>query len=130
MPKRQHRHRKRSGSGLRQDLADVLNRHSREAASGTSDFVLARFLVNCLEAFERAVAARDEQHSGVAQPPIAFPVAVPPITPTVVTWQMPSVQAHTFEAAYSEPQDGDDGRAMPRSLGLGQGPGDLSERGL
>jgi hypothetical protein len=41
-----------------QDLAQVINRHSRESASGTPDFVLAAYLVNCLEAFQHGVAQR------------------------------------------------------------------------
>ncbi|MEO0325777.1 MAG: hypothetical protein AAF447_22690 [Myxococcota bacterium] len=44
---------------LERDLATVLNRHSRENASNTPDFVLARYLVLCLEAFELSVLRRE-----------------------------------------------------------------------
>lgn len=43
---------------LADDLATVLNRHSRESRSGTPDFVLAEFLTAALVAFETAMRAR------------------------------------------------------------------------
>lgn len=65
---------------LRRDLAAVLNTHSRESNSNTPDFILARYLIGCLEAFEQATAARAEWWSGstkrmmpVAHPPYARP---------------------------------------------------------
>jgi len=45
-------------NGLRLDLADLLNRHSAENESDTPDFLLARFLERCLQAFDEAVSAR------------------------------------------------------------------------
>lgn len=39
---------------FQQDLAQVINRHSRENVSGTPDFVLAAYLESCLTAFEIA----------------------------------------------------------------------------
>lgn len=44
---------------LQRDLADLLNRHSRENESGTADFLLAEFLTGCLETFEASIRARD-----------------------------------------------------------------------
>lgn len=41
-----------------QDLAQVINRHSRENASGTPDFILAAYLEACLNTFEVAVQSR------------------------------------------------------------------------
>lgn len=45
---------------LRQDLEDVINRHSAENESNTPDFILAGFLVDCLETFDHAVRAREK----------------------------------------------------------------------
>jgi hypothetical protein len=42
---------------LAQDLAEALDRHSAESASGTPDFVLAEYLIDCLAAFDRASAS-------------------------------------------------------------------------
>ena len=38
-----------------QELTELLNKHSVDAASGTPDFILAAFLSNCLYAYWRAV---------------------------------------------------------------------------
>lgn len=43
---------------LRRDLAEVLNRHSRENGSNTPDFILAQYLANCLDAFDVAMSGR------------------------------------------------------------------------
>jgi hypothetical protein len=43
---------------LRRDLAAVINRHSAENDSNTPDFILAGFLVDCLDAYAGAVVAR------------------------------------------------------------------------
>ena len=37
---------------LRDDITTVLNKHSAEGGSDTPDFILARFLLGCLEAFD------------------------------------------------------------------------------
>ena len=42
-----------------QELRDLLNRHSRENDSNTPDFVLAQYLLGCLDAWNKAVCARD-----------------------------------------------------------------------
>lgn len=47
---------------LREELRDLLNRHSAENGSNTPDFMLADYLMRCLEAFERVVNARDHWH--------------------------------------------------------------------
>ena len=46
--------------GLRKDIASLLNRYSRENASGTPDFILADYLAACLDAYDGAVAAREK----------------------------------------------------------------------
>jgi len=48
------------GCSLEQDLAAVLNSHSVENASNTPDFVLAKFLLGALDAYEGAVREREE----------------------------------------------------------------------
>lgn len=40
---------------LRRDLAEVVNRYSRENGSNTPDFILAQYLANCLDAFDNAI---------------------------------------------------------------------------
>ena len=45
---------------LANELETLLNRHSRENASNTPDFILARFMRECLLSFEAAVRRRDE----------------------------------------------------------------------
>lgn len=45
---------------FRKELQDLINRHSMENGSDTPDFILARYLVNCLEVFDRAVMDRDQ----------------------------------------------------------------------
>lgn len=49
-------------SGLRDDLAALLNRHSMENGSDTPDFILARFLTGCLRSFDEAVSDRTRWH--------------------------------------------------------------------
>ncbi len=44
--------------GFRGDLASLLNQHSKEQGSNTPDFILAQYLVDCLEAFDRATLDR------------------------------------------------------------------------
>jgi hypothetical protein len=41
------------------ELRQLINRHSAENASRTPDFVLANYLLRCMEAFALAVHARD-----------------------------------------------------------------------
>ena len=45
-------------SDLRDDLASILNRYSRDNGSNTPDFILAQYLANCLDAFDIAVQKR------------------------------------------------------------------------
>jgi len=45
---------------LREDIAAALNKHSAENGSDTPDFILARYLVSCLAAYDTATLAREE----------------------------------------------------------------------
>ena len=40
------------------ELRNLLNRHSKESGSDTADYVLARYLLNCLASFDIAVNTR------------------------------------------------------------------------
>lgn len=46
------------------ELAAVINKYSREGRSNTPDFILAGYLVNCLEAYEAAMECRNEWGDG------------------------------------------------------------------
>lgn len=50
-------------SEFRQDLAALVNRHSRENGSNTPDMLLAGYLEGCLENFDRTVRARERWYS-------------------------------------------------------------------
>ena len=45
---------------LARDLAAVLNRHSAENQSGTPDWILADYLIGCLDAWNAATRQRDQ----------------------------------------------------------------------
>lgn len=57
-----------SGNHLLDDLKAVINRHSRENASNTPDFILAQFLLVCLNAYEGATIRRDSWYNIKPQP--------------------------------------------------------------
>jgi len=44
---------------FKEELVVVLNRHSAENSSDTPDFVLAEYMLLCLEAFDKAVRRRE-----------------------------------------------------------------------
>jgi hypothetical protein len=50
-------------STFRRDLETLINKHSIENGSNTPDFILANYLVNCLDAFEIAVNRRTEWYN-------------------------------------------------------------------
>ena len=50
----------RESENLRDEMTALLNRHSCENVSGTPDFILADYLVGCLEVWDKSVAAREE----------------------------------------------------------------------
>ena len=46
-------------SDFREELRSLINRQSRENISDTPDFILAKYLNECLAAFDSAVIARE-----------------------------------------------------------------------
>lgn len=44
---------------FKKELADIINRYSKENASNTPDFILANYVHTCLTAYEIAVNQRD-----------------------------------------------------------------------
>lgn len=49
-----------TAADLYHQLSALLNAHSVENASDTPDFILSRFMLDCLEAFERAHRDREQ----------------------------------------------------------------------
>ncbi len=49
-----------SMSQFESELAGLLNFHSKENDSNTPDYILAKYLVACLEAFSSASSAREQ----------------------------------------------------------------------
>ena len=47
-------------SKFREDLEVLINKNSKEKGSDTPDFILADYLADCLDAFDKAVTRRDE----------------------------------------------------------------------
>ncbi len=43
---------------FRKDLCNLINFHSQENSSDTPDFILAEYLIGCLDAFDRATRDR------------------------------------------------------------------------
>ena len=44
---------------FRKDIERLINKHSRENASNTPDFILAEYVSRCLDAFDLATRSRD-----------------------------------------------------------------------
>lgn len=53
---------------LSDDIRAAINRASREGPSNTPDFILADYLLLCLDSYERAVMARDLWYSQHPRP--------------------------------------------------------------
>ena len=47
-------------SDFRKELKSVINRHCIENGSNTPDFILADYLIGCLESYDHAVKCRDK----------------------------------------------------------------------
>jgi hypothetical protein len=45
---------------FRTELERLINRHLKESGSNTPDFILAGYLIDCLDAYDRAVIAREK----------------------------------------------------------------------
>jgi len=59
---------------LHEQLCTMLNVASRENVSNTPDFVLARFMLASLEAFETATNLREAWYKGAPDEPSELPV--------------------------------------------------------
>ena len=46
--------------GFKEELKNLINKHSKENDSNTPDFVLAIYLGECLKAFNKAVNRREQ----------------------------------------------------------------------
>lgn len=46
-------------SQFQEDLKSLINSHSQETASGTPDYILAEYLMNCLASYNQALQARE-----------------------------------------------------------------------
>ena len=57
-----------------EELRSLINRHSRENASNTPDYILTLYLLGCLETFEQAVQQRETWYGRDARPSHAQPV--------------------------------------------------------
>ena len=49
-------------SKFEKELSNLINKHSREDASNTPDFILAKFLTECLYAWNGATQKRENWH--------------------------------------------------------------------
>jgi hypothetical protein len=45
---------------FKKELTDLINHHSLENASNTPDFILAKYLADCLSAFNQATRERSD----------------------------------------------------------------------
>ena len=55
-------------TNLRGDIATIINKHSAENASGTPDYILANYLILCLDAFDVTTQQRETWHGRDASP--------------------------------------------------------------
>lgn len=53
---------------FREELTELLNRHSKENESNTPDYILAEYLMSCLDAFEDAVITRNKWFTSAQKP--------------------------------------------------------------
>lgn len=53
------------------ELAVLINKHSKENGSDTPDFILAKYLLDCLGAFNRAVDTRENWYGRMGNGAIA-----------------------------------------------------------
>lgn len=49
---------------LQRELSVLLNRHHAESPSNTADYILAGYLIGCLDAFTEATVKRDQWYLG------------------------------------------------------------------
>lgn len=58
---------------LRKEMAALLNRYSRENASGTPDYILANYLGRCLINFDQTTIERETWYGRTAKPKGTIP---------------------------------------------------------
>lgn len=54
-------------TNFRRELETLIYRHSRENESDTPDFILAEYMMSCLQAFEAAVKNRESWYGRTAK---------------------------------------------------------------
>ena len=54
--------------GFTAELSDLLNRHSMEGASGTPDYILAKYITDCLLAWNQSMQEREAWYGRKANP--------------------------------------------------------------
>ena len=57
-----------AAQGFTSELSCLLNRHGMESASGTPDFIIARYLTDCLLAWNRSMQEREAWYGRKANP--------------------------------------------------------------
>lgn len=50
------------------ELTSLINKYSLENDSNTADYILAKYMITCLEAFNQGVNRRDKQDSPKLEP--------------------------------------------------------------
>lgn len=60
------------------ELEDLINRHSLEQESDTPDFILAHFLLSCLQAWNTSTVQREVWYGRDRRPISMVPVTQPP----------------------------------------------------
>lgn len=71
-------------STFEKELQELINKHSQENPSGTPDFILSNYVLDCLETFKNATTERDRWYgfksmavgSGVIQGPPTVPILI------------------------------------------------------
>ncbi len=53
---------------LRDEIVRAINRHCAEDGSDTPDFILADYLMGCMQTFDRAVDAREKWYGRPVRP--------------------------------------------------------------
>lgn len=48
---------------FRKEIEGVINKHCIENNSNTPDFVLANYLIDCLQAFDKAIVSRNKWYN-------------------------------------------------------------------
>jgi len=57
-------------SNFKKEITNLINRYSKENGSDTPDYILADYLVSCLETFDKAISARDSWYGKTITPRI------------------------------------------------------------